>query len=128
MSSPGRSRVRDAFVRVLGVIFVIAFWSLGRQVVMLYGAHGLLPACPVAAGVVTSVFRAACSDRLLWWGTVLGGGLGVLLALGVLPRWTLIGCWALYSTTCESGPTPFWPSTSENWRGRGRVFWSGQRL
>ena len=54
-------------------------------------------------GVVTSVFRVACSDRLLWWGTVLGGGLGVLLALGVLPRWTLIGCWALYASYVRVG-------------------------
>jgi hypothetical protein len=103
MTSPGRSRVRDAFVRALGIIFVIAFWSLGRQVVMLYGAHGLLPACGVARGAVTTVFRIACNDSLLLWGTLVGGGLGALLALGVRPRWTLLGSLVLYASYVRVG-------------------------
>ena len=45
MTGYGGHAVRDLFVRVLGIVFVIAFWSLGRQVLVLYGERGLLPAC-----------------------------------------------------------------------------------
>jgi len=103
MNGYGRSRIRDAFVRVLGIVFVVAFWSLGRQVVMLYGARGLLPACEVASGVATSVFRVACNDTLLWWGTAVGSGLGVVLALGLWPRWALLGCLVLYASYARIG-------------------------
>ena len=99
----GRSRVRDLFVRVLGAIFVVAFWSLGRQVVLLYGERGLEPACPLAGHALLTVFRLHCSDGLLWWGTVAGGALGVVLALGLVPRWTLIACWALYLSYVRIG-------------------------
>ncbi|HKA30111.1 MAG TPA: hypothetical protein VKH82_12080, partial [Candidatus Binatia bacterium] len=71
-----RWRVRNWFVRLLGAIFVVAFWSLGRQVVLLYGERGLQPACPVAARALETVFRLHCSDAWLWWGTVAGAGLG----------------------------------------------------
>ena len=101
--SYGRSRVRGVFLRVLGAIFVVAFWSLGRQVVLLYGERGLEPACPVAAHALLTVFRLHCSDAWLWWGTVAGGALGVVLALGFMPRWTLIACWALYLSYVRIG-------------------------
>ena len=98
-----RSRVRDTFVRLLGVIFVVAFWSLGRQVVFLYGERGLEPACPVAARALGTVFRLHCSDAWLWWGTVSGAVLGGVLALGLVPRWTLVACWALYLSYVRIG-------------------------
>src|SRR5262249_17083866 len=96
MTRPGRARVRTLFLRRLGVVFVLAFWPLGRQVLLLYGAHGLLPACPVAAQVPVTLFRFACSDRLLWWGTVAGATLGAGLAAGLAPRWLLGAAWLLY--------------------------------
>src|SRR5262245_29847488 len=89
------AQVRNCFVRVLGVIFVAAFWSLGSQVAVLYGERGLLPACPVAAQTVT-LFRWHCGDGWLWWGTAAGAGLGVILAAGLVPRWSLLACWLLY--------------------------------
>jgi lipase maturation factor 1 len=98
-----RWRVRNWFVRLLGAIFVVAFWSLGRQVVLLYGERGLEPACPVAARALETVFRLHCSDAWLWWGTVAGAGLGVVLALGLVPRWTLVACWALYLSYVRIG-------------------------
>jgi lipase maturation factor 1 len=98
-----RSRVRDTFVRLLGAIFVVAFWSLGRQVVLLYGEHGLQPGCRVAARALETFFRLHCSDAWLWWGTVAGGMLGVVLALGLVPRWTLVACWALYLSYVRIG-------------------------
>jgi len=98
-----RAHVRDAFVRILGGIFVVAFWSLGRQVVVLYGERGLLPACGVAAEAAATLFRFGCNDQVLWWGTVAGAGCGVLLALGLLPRVSLVACWALYLSYVNIG-------------------------
>ena len=69
MTRFGRTRTRNVFVRVLGIIFVVAFWSLGRQVLVLYGARGLLPACAVSGEAVVTIFRFHCSDGWLWWGT-----------------------------------------------------------
>ena len=96
ISRPGRALVRNLFLRLLGVVFVLAFWSLGRQVFLLYGTHGLLPVCPIAARVPVTLFRFACSDALLWWGTVAGAALGVGLAGGLAPRWLLGAAWLLY--------------------------------
>ena len=103
MTSLPRGLVRDCFVRVLGVIFVIAFWSLGRQVLLLYGERGLEPACPVAAHALLTLFRWHCSDGWLWWGTVAGGALGAVLAMGLMPRCTLVACWALYLSYVRIG-------------------------
>ena len=103
MTPYGRTRVRGIFVRLLGVIFVVAFWSLGRQVVLLYGERGLSPGCPVAATALLTVFRLRCSDAWLWWGTVAGGVLGIVLALGLVPRWTLVACWVLYLSYVRIG-------------------------
>src|SRR5262245_32389917 len=96
MARVERAHVRDAFVRILGGVFVVAFWSLGRQVLVLYGARGLLPGCGVVAEATATLFRFGCNDQALWWGTVAGAGFGVLLALGWLPRLALVACWVLY--------------------------------
>src|SRR5262249_61012402 len=96
MTAPGRTRVRNLFLRLLGIIVAIAFGSLGRQVLLLYGDHGLLPACPVAKQALVTVFRFGCSDTLLWWGTVAGVALGCGLALGLASRWLVGAAWLLY--------------------------------
>ena len=96
MTRPSRVHVRNLFLRLLGVVVVLAFWSLGRQVLLLYGTHGLAPACPIAPQVPMTLFRFACSDALLWWGTVAGAVLGAGLAAGLAPRWLLVAAWLLY--------------------------------
>src|SRR5262245_41877297 len=103
MTRAPRLRVRNWFVRLLGAIFVIGFWSLERQVLLLYGEHGLLPACPVAARALTTVFRLSCHDGVLWWGTAVGMGFGAALALGLWPRWNLVACWVLYASYARVG-------------------------
>src|SRR5215813_9680471 len=77
MTAPGRTLVRNLFLRLLGIIVAIAFWSLGRQVLLLYGDHGLLPACPVAKQALVTVFRFG-------------------LALGLASRWLVGAAWLLY--------------------------------
>src|SRR5262249_12060057 len=103
MTPPARALVRNLFLRLLGVVFVIAFWSLGRQVLVLYGEHGLLPACPVAPHLPMTVFRLDSSDGLLWWGTVAGGALGCGVVLGLAPRWLLLAAWLLYGSYVRIG-------------------------
>jgi len=103
MSPPGRALVRNLFLRLLGLVFVIAFWSLGRQVLVLYGEHGLLPACRLAAHTPMTIFRLDCSDGSLWWGTVAGGALGCGLVLGLAPRWLLLAAWLLYGSYVRIG-------------------------
>jgi len=96
-----RALVRDLFLRLLGVVFVVAFLSLLAQVTVLVGEHGLLPAreyLRTAQGFLDAptVFWLGCGDGTLRAGAVLGALLGVGLACGIAPRWCLAALWALY--------------------------------
>ena len=103
-----RARVRDLFLRILGGIFVVAFASLAVQAHVLWGARGLLPACPMVSKAGLTVFRLWCSDAALVW----TAWLGVLVALGlvllVAPRWCLLVCWALYLSYANVGQDFLW--------------------
>src|SRR5881296_3651781 len=70
---PGRGRVRDVYLRLLGVIFLAAFLSLLVQVRVLFG-------------------RAIA-------GAILSFG----LILNVAPRWCLLALWALYLSFVNVG-------------------------
>jgi hypothetical protein len=99
-----RARVRNLFLRLLGAVFVVAFVSIAVQARVLWGARGLLPACPVAARAFgPTLFRFWCSDAALvgvaWLGAVVALGLVVLAA----PRWCLAVCWALYLSYVNVG-------------------------
>ena len=97
-----RARVRDLFLRCLGAVFVVAFVSLAVQARVLWGARGLLPACPPPARTPT-VFALVCTDGALvsvaWLGAVCALGLVFLRA----PRWCLVACWALYLSFVSVG-------------------------
>ena len=77
-----RARIRDLFVRCLGVIYAAAFVSLLAQVTLLIGEHGLLP--------------AGYSDTTLRAGAVVGTLLSVGLAANVAPRYCLAALGLLY--------------------------------
>ena len=98
-----RARVRNLFLRCLGAIFAVAFVSIAVQAHVLWGAHGLLPACPLTSAPAPTVFQLWCSDTAL----VAVAWLGVLPAIGlvllVAPRWCLVACWALYLSFVSVG-------------------------
>jgi hypothetical protein len=102
VSAP-RARVRNVFLRVLGGIFVVAFVSLAVQARVLWGARGLLPACPADGAPGPTLFRVWCDDTSLvataWLGVVPALGLVFLIA----PRWCLVVCWALYLSYANVG-------------------------
>jgi uncharacterized membrane protein YphA (DoxX/SURF4 family) len=88
------------FQRLLAVIFLIAWASLGVQVLELIGSRGLLPARPFLAaardngigfGQLPTLFWLDVSDTILVAGVWVGAGLALCALVGLYPRW----CFAL---------------------------------
>jgi hypothetical protein len=81
-------RSRWLFLRLLGVVYLIAFVSLAVQITGLVGEHGLLP---------------GASDRSLLlraWG---GAAAGLLLVAGVIPAASAAVAWGLYLSLTIAG-------------------------
>lgn len=104
---PSRRLVRWLFLRALGAVCLVAFTSLGAQVLGLYGSRGIEPIgrrlALLRARLGRDAYRLAPS--LLWLrstdrdlvrlcraGQVCAGA----LMLGVAPRLTTVSAWALY--------------------------------
>src|SRR5436309_2928176 len=98
---------RWLFLRLLGIVYLIAFASIAVQITGLAGTHGLLPAKPYldsahsyygssAYLALPTVFWLGVGDAALrgvaWAGVVLA----ILLTIGVAPSVTLLLLWALY--------------------------------
>ena len=106
------ARANWTFLRLLGFVYVVAFWSLSRQVTGLIGAEGLLPAHAymdsarafVAAHdigldryrLLPTLCWIGASDAFLRALTFAGIGLGALLVAGVLPAVVLPLLWIDY--------------------------------
>jgi predicted DCC family thiol-disulfide oxidoreductase YuxK len=113
---PGGHRVvRWVCLRLLGGMFLIAFTSLGRQVLGLYGARGIRPVRELVEServkglgrerfhLFPSVFLLGASDRALVRGCRVGQGLALLLMAGIAPRTTAALLWGLYLSYCAVG-------------------------
>ena len=98
---------RRLFLRLLGLVYLIAFASLAVQIRGLVGEHGVLPAerfldwvhSNYGAGayrLIPTLFWLDASDTALLIGAWTGAALGLLLMLGVRPRLLLILLWLLY--------------------------------
>jgi hypothetical protein len=104
--------VRDLFLRLLGLIFAVAFFSLHSQVSLLYGGEGLMPAVLSLAGGAAdwlarpTVFWVDHSDTALRFASLAGAVLSFGLVLNLAPRYCLVGCWALYLSFVTIG-APF---------------------
>ena len=82
---PGWTVSAWLFLRLLGVVYLVAFWSLETQILGLAGSHGIEP----AQAVIANARAWAASDhlglaRFLQWPTVFW--------LGVSDRWLIDVC------------------------------------
>ncbi|SEL36826.1 Predicted thiol-disulfide oxidoreductase YuxK, DCC family [Stigmatella aurantiaca] len=107
--------VRWVFLRLLGGTFLIAFTSLGRQVLGLYGTQGIRPLHETFGSEhlqrlgnrrflqVPSVFWLGASDRALVRGCRVGQALSVALMLNVAPQPSAALLWGLYLSYVSAG-------------------------
>ena len=116
---PGTALTTWIFVRLLAVIYLVAFVSAGTQIVGLAGAQGVLP-----AGEYLSALRArygalgvwiaptlgwiSTSDAFLVGLCVAGSVLSVLLAIGIAPLLCLTMLWIGYLSVSALGQSFFW--------------------
>jgi lipase maturation factor 1 len=109
-------RVRWLYLRALGIVSLIAFWSLWTQILGLIGEAGLLPIAPYLelaherlGNEAWRVFPTLCwldaSDRMLTGLCAAGCCLSLLLIVGIAPRWVLFGLWVTYLSLCVAGRT-----------------------
>src|SRR2546423_5387535 len=110
---------RWLFLRLLGVVYFVAFVSLMVQVPGLVGEHGILPAGAflqrahaLYGSAAYRLFPTVCwlgsSDgmlRLLCWG---GAALALLLIAGVAPAPILLLLWVVYPSLSAAGQSFLW--------------------
>jgi hypothetical protein len=105
----GRGRVRDLFLRLLGLVFLAAFLSLLVQVRALFGADGLLPAASYLETIrgsfltAPTIFQLDASDRTLVAAAVTGAVVSLGLVFQVAPRASLLALWVLYLSFVNVG-------------------------
>jgi hypothetical protein len=105
---------RELFLRLLGLVYLFAFWSLWPQILGLVGHDGILPARDYLTGVraftgadrywnVPTLAWLSASDGFLRF--LCGGGilLSLLLVAGVLPGVTLALLWVFYLSLVTVG-------------------------
>jgi hypothetical protein len=107
-----RGRIRDLFLRLLGITFLIAFLSLLVQMRVLFGSRGLLPAQEFLDAVrprvgfldiPTLFWWTSASDAMLVAAAVVGALASLLLIANVAPRAILFVLWFLYLSFASIG-------------------------
>ncbi|HUK62207.1 MAG TPA: lipase maturation factor family protein, partial [Dongiaceae bacterium] len=116
---PGERLTAWVFVRLVGIVYGVAFVSLATQIEGLIGHDGILPATRFLAQVaarfgperfllVPTLAWLGASDGLLM-GLCVAGAIGaVLVVLGAAPRALLLGLWALYLSLAGVGGEFLW--------------------
>jgi predicted DCC family thiol-disulfide oxidoreductase YuxK len=95
------------FLRVLGIVYLIAFWSLGAQILGLSGHDGILPADRYMAGArdLAGIGRfwafptlawASVTDTTLQLLCIAGAAMASLLVAGIFPVVVLPLLWLTY--------------------------------
>lgn len=110
------------FLRLLGLVYFLAFLSLRPQIVGLVGEHGISPVHRILevlhADLGSRVYRLA--PTLVWLSpsdamltALCGTGMvfGALLLFNVLPRFSTLSCYVLYLSLATVGQ----PFTSFQW-------------
>ena len=109
---------RFAILRLLGLVYFIAFWTLVHQGLPLLGTHGLLPvadyldrvaelAGSTTAGVLRapSLFWLSCSDGFMLAVAWVGAALSLVVLLGYANGLILFALWCLYISFVHVGQT-----------------------
>jgi predicted DCC family thiol-disulfide oxidoreductase YuxK len=111
-ASPEYTRVRWIFLRLLGLIYLAAFVSLGTQVTGLIGSNGILPAEKYMTAAQAQLDREhigferyqilptlcwfSASDKFLEGLCIAGAAISVLLIVNVAPAACLFLTWLIY--------------------------------
>ena len=114
LAPPGEAFTYALYVRLLAVVYAIAFASLGVQILGLVGHDGILPARdwldavhaqlgPAARWYVPTLFWFGASDGALVGMCVAGVALAALLLAGLAPALTLAGLWLCYLSLVSMG-------------------------
>ena len=104
------------FFRSLGLIYLIAFLSLGVQITGLVGAHGILPAERFLAAVrenyeasawlrMPTLFLFGVSDTILRAGCIAGTVASLAVIFGFARRIALVAAYVLYLSLVHVGQT-----------------------
>ncbi len=107
---------RFILLRLLGLVYAVAFLAAARQIVPLIGAQGLLPVGPFLAHVqdqfgsrlaaclqVPSLFWLSSSDAVLRGAAWLGFALACLVAAGYANAILMTALWSLYMSFVHVG-------------------------
>jgi lipase maturation factor 1 len=111
---PTYYQARSWFLRLLGLVYLIAFWSFWRQVDGLIGHDGILPVAPWLdelrnrfGAEAYRIFPTLCwlnaSDPFLHGLCIAGVGLSLLLILQIAPVVCLLLLWILYLSLSVAG-------------------------
>ncbi len=106
LAADDRAPVARLFQRSLAVTFLVAWASLGVQIDVLIGSHGLLPAKDLVERIAArpditfldapTLLRFDASDAALHMGIAAGIGFALLALLGVMPRLAFAATTLLY--------------------------------
>ena len=108
------------FARVLGVVLLIAFVSLGVQAQGLFGSHGVMPIAMFVETAKSAGHSFWQHPSVLWWSSsdamitcVWGTGIvaSVALLIGLAPKAALLVAWFAYLSFVSLG----WPFMSFQW-------------
>ena len=108
------------FARVLGVVLLFAFVSLGVQAKGLFGANGVMPIFMFVESAKSAGHSFWQHPSVLWWGSsdsmiagvwVVGAIASIALVLGWLPKAALAVSWFAYLSFVSLG----WPFMSFQW-------------
>jgi hypothetical protein len=114
-ATAGREGLRstgEVWVRLLGLIFLLAFWSLAEQAPGLWGSQGIIPVGRIPEVVASrelgfldfpSIFRWTADDRALALAPGAGMLLGLLALLGITPAPALLLATWLYLSFSLAG-------------------------
>jgi predicted DCC family thiol-disulfide oxidoreductase YuxK len=116
LDPPSYAIVSDLFLRLFGLIYLAAFVSFGWQAQGLIGSHGIEPLRAFVDSVAARfgperfyllpmVFWLNAGDTAIHTVCWAGAGVSFLLALGFLPRLSLVLLYVLYLSLLGAGQT-----------------------